>query len=266
MTSLRRDAFGAQTAGMNPENWQQFYENHPYKQMIGAANGPGSSQRGLQYGPPGGQSGGFESPGPRRPPSGPPRPSAQPTASANPLENKVMVVYYNPNPADQLSAQARETAKEFSEILLQDASQVYPRPPWMSDSVTAVSVKTKRIFQGRQALFLIHQYATFQRRQGGAQGQAVLEPSVGYNAVGWEDFDSEHSSGTAAAVPVGTTGTKANVAQVPKSTVEDPRYYSNGSVNESDMNAYMSQRQKVRQRTPAKLEPSVLGNGEYVTM
>jgi hypothetical protein len=134
-----------------------------------------------------------------------------------------------------------------------------------------VRVSDKTVFEGPQAFQALALYVNEMRAVSGAQSNMVAPTLVDGNKGFAVADKSVHSFASAdekrvASIPVGQSSQHSmSVGQVNFSTEEDPRYYQSGKVTEQDVSSYSAMRTQQRQR-PVKWEPSVLGNGDMVTM
>jgi hypothetical protein len=186
-----------------------------------------------------------------------------------PLDKKVMVLYIIPG--DQISMQAYQMVVDYPEILVQDARAINPRPAWLTRVPTVVMVTNKMVYDGAQAFQVLTGYIQNIRIMNGAQDQMVVNtvnPNEGFAVVD----KTQHHKACAdeqrmAAVPVGTAArTAMSVGQVNFTAEDDARYStSEKGVSEAALNQYMAQREIRRQR-PVQWRPSVLENGEFVSM
>lgn len=187
----------------------------------------------------------------------------------DPLANKIMVLYVLPrDPASQNALQLIQG--DFPEILIQDASQIYPRPNWLQGVPTIIVVSDKSVHAGPQALYILNNYVQASRSRGGAQSNMVvptLNPdqfSPVANGPSHENpfVEEKQVSDT----PVGTSVRKGMaVGTLDYSSEQDARYFQSTKVNETDVTNYMAMRNQPRQR-PVNWRPSVLDNGEMVSM
>ena len=187
----------------------------------------------------------------------------------NPLDKKVMVLYIIPG--DQISMQAYQMVVDYPEILVQDARAINPRPAWLTKVPTVVMVTNKMVYDGAQAFQVLTGYIQNIRIMNGAQDQMVVNTVNPNEAFAVVD-KTQHYKACAddqrmAAVPLGTASrTAMAVGQVNFTVEDDPRYSQmERGISEETVNRYMSQRQQPRQR-PVQWRPSVLENGEFVSM
>jgi hypothetical protein len=179
-----------------------------------------------------------------------------------------MVLYVLQN--DPASLQAWRMVVDYPEILVQDVMAIAPqqRPPWLQGVPTAVTLKDNQVYQGPQALQAIQTYVYTLKAMNGAQSDMVVPTVDAYRVA---DKSVHHLACADAdgvdAIPLGTTvRTALSVGRMDYPTDDnDPRYDSTSKVSESELNAYIAMRQQKRQ-PQVKLQPSVLDNGEFVTM
>ncbi len=197
-----------------------------------------------------------------------PPPSGGANEAQSPLDKKIMVLYVKPG--DPVSMQAWQMVADYPEILVQDASQIQPRPPWLTGVPTVVQISDRRVFAGPEAFRTLSVYINNLKVASGAQssmvvptvdnnkGFAVADKSVHYLAAADERRVAE--------VPVGQGNHHAmSVGQINFATEEDMRYYQSGKVSEQEVSSYAALRTQQRSR-PVQWKPSVLEDGTMVTM
>ena len=183
-----------------------------------------------------------------------------------PLEKKVMVLYVQPG--DPVSMQAYQMVVDYPEILVQNASQINPRPAWLTGVPTAVRVEDRSVFVGPQAFQILAMYINRLKAMSGAQDNMVVPTLDNMRAFSVAD---KNLHGRAAIeerttdVPVGQTAHAMSVGRVNFQSGEDMRYYQQGKVSEGDVAAYTALRGQQRQR-PVQWMPSVLEDGSMVNM
>lgn len=186
-------------------------------------------------------------------------------SSQDALKNKIMILYIKPHDGpDSPSTKAWVLVSKYPEILVQDALQVHPRPAWLVGVPTIFSLRTQQIFHGNQALAILQAYDYQQQVQSGAQSNMILTTSMGNHMP--TDYQQPFAADKFG-IPVGSTS--GNVTSAGNfetlSPVSDERYLSQGKLEEKDLAAY-EQRRKQSRKPVTRYQPSVLGNGELVTM
>jgi len=195
--------------------------------------------------------------------------SSQSGQPQGPLDKKVMVLYVVPG--EKVSMQAWQMVVDYPEVLVQDARQITPRPQWLAGVPTVVMVGTKTVYEGPKAFQAIASYVQNLKAMSGPQSEMVVptvDPNSGFAVAGRDvHYKACAEERRTAAVPVGTTTrTAMTVGQVSFAQEDDPRYYSTQKgVSETELNNYISMREQKRQH-PVQYRPSVLENGEFVTM
>jgi hypothetical protein len=186
----------------------------------------------------------------------------------DPMANKTFVLYIKPG--DPVSQTIWQMVVDYPEILVQDATQIHPRPAWLSGVPTAVRLSDKRVFPGPDAFSVLKFYLDNLRVMSGAQKDMVINTVDSNKAFAVADISVHHLAAAderrVAAVPVGQSNRHAmSAGLVSFATDDDPRYYQSGKVSESDVSAYAAQRSQIRSR-PMQWKQSLLENGELVNL
>ena len=175
-----------------------------------------------------------------------------------------MVLYVKPG--DPVSMQAQQMVGDFQEILVQDVTQINQRPQWLSGVPTVVKVSDNTVYTGIHAFQILSSYITTIKNMAGAQDRMVINNNKGYAIADKNIHQFASIDNSRAAPPVGESNHhQLKVGQVNFATDDDPRYYQPGKVTEQEITTYTNMRNQKRER-PVQLKPSVLENGEMVTM
>lgn len=243
------------------------YAQQQMHQSYGGAPAYGQQQQPQMYG--GAQAYGQQQQQQPPPYGGAPAYGQQPqqSQSGGPLANKVMVLYIKPG--DPVSMQAWQMVVDYPEVLVQDATQIHPRPPWLDGVPTVVRVSDKMVFAGPQAFQVIAMYINNIKSMAGAQSQMVvptMDPMKAFAVADKKYHGMAAIEERTVDVPLGQTTTHGmSVGKVNFATDDDPRYYQTGKVSEQDVNQYNAMREQKRQR-PVQWTPSLLEDGTMVSM
>jgi len=187
----------------------------------------------------------------------------------NPLDKVLLILYVKPHDtSDKPSRDAMMYAAPHAEILMQDATQIKPLPPWLFGCPTIWDIRRGQPFYGGTALQILQIYDTQKRLQSGAQNQMVVQTSHGHEVP--TNYSMPFAQNTGIGVPLGSTSSQITGASQLDAHLQqqdnNDLYSKPDDVSEEDLTAYMQRRNQINRNRPVTLQPSPLNNGEYVTM
>jgi hypothetical protein len=191
-------------------------------------------------------------------------------ATGDPLEKKIMVLYIKSG--DPNSETAVSWVRDYPEIWIQDVLKLQSIPHWLKGVPTVVTLNNKKLHEGHNAFQILKSYIDTMQRVSGPQNTLVVPTMSETTTFRVVDRDSharacvdENLNG---APPLGTSSrTPMTVGQVNFGQHDDPRYNNTKKgISESDIDYYRSMREQKRPPPQVQYLPSVLDNGELVTM